>query len=211
MNRDRQRRTNHARQLRAGGIALEIPADDWKDPIRESGLIIRQCDGRLENSVFDLGSGATGYVVSLSLTVSTSNFALAAFDLELPWQAKLNFLEDPRGRSKQDRYEFPNGDVYPRDVVINHCVDIRRILRCGQSIEGLLLGSSFESMPDGFVHGVEIPAVLKIFDQFYACYRSAISLWANRSQKLSTVRRKGRNRAPLFAEPDSIARKLLKQ
>jgi hypothetical protein len=207
MNRDRQRQTNHARQLRARGIALEIPADDWKDPIRESGLIVRQCDGRLENSVFDLGSGATGYVVSLSLTVSTSNFALAAFDLELPWQAKLNFLEDPRGRSKQDRYEFPNGDVYPRDVVINHCVDIRRILRCGQSIEGFLLASSFESMPDGFVHGVEIPAIAKIFDQFYTCYRTGIILWADRSRKFSTRRRKVKKRAPLFEDRDRIAHK----
>lgn len=207
MNRDRQKWTNHARQLRAGGIALEIPEDDWNDPIPESGLIIRQCDGPLESSVFDMPSGRTGYVISLRLTISASNFALAAFDLELPWKAKLNFLEDPRGRSKQGRYEFPNGDVYPRDVVINHYADIRRILRRGQSIEGLLLARSFESIPDRYVHGAEIPAVLKIFDQFAACYRTGISLWADRS-KLSTGRRKVRKRAPLFEEPDRIAHKL---
>jgi hypothetical protein len=207
MNRDRQRQINHARQLRAGGIALEIPEDDWKDPIPESGLIIRQCGGLLENSVFDMRSGATGYAVSLGLTISKSSFALAAFDLELPWEAKLLFLEDPDERSKQDLYEFPNGDKYPRDVVINHYADIRRILRRGHSIEGFLLGSSFESIPDRYVHGTEIPAVVKVFDQFNACYRKGILLWADRSHKLSTGKRKVRNRVRLFEAPASTAYK----
>lgn len=187
---------------------MEIPEDDWKDPIPENGLIIQQCDGPLESNVFDMRSGQTGYIISLRLTISTSNFALAAFDLELPWKAKLNFLEDPRGRSKQDRYEFPNGDVYPRDVVINHCADIRRILRRGHSIEGLLLASGVESIPDRYLHGTEIPAIVKIFDQFDTCYRTGISLWADRSKKLSTGRRKVRKRAPLFEERDRIAHKL---
>lgn len=202
MKPDRQRWINRARQLRAAGIALEIPEDDWKDPILESGLIMRQCDGPLENSVFDMRMGATGYMVSLRLTISTSSFALAAFDLELPWEANLNFLDDPHGRSKQDLYEFPNGDKYPRDVVINHCADIRRILRRGQSIEGFLLAWSFESIPDRYVHGMEIPAIVKIFDQFDGCYRKGISLWADRSQQLSTGKRKVRNRAPLFEEAE---------
>ncbi len=40
-----------------------------------------------------------------------------------------------------------------RDGVINHYADSRRIRRGGESIDGLLLASSLESIPDRFVRG----------------------------------------------------------
>jgi hypothetical protein len=55
--------------------------------------------------------------------------------------------------------------------VINHYADSRRIRDRGQPIEGFLLAWSLESMPDQFVHGLEIPAILRIFDQYDRCYQ----------------------------------------
>lgn len=203
MQRDRQGWIKHARELRAAGVALEIPQDDWRDPIPQSGLIIRQCDGPIENNLFNMPSGWTGCRVSLRLTIDTSGFAIAAYDLEVPWQANFNFLEDPRRRSKEEVYEFPNGDEYPRDVVINHYADIQRILRPGQTIGGLLLAWSFEPIPR-FVDGTEIPAMVNVFDQSGHCYPKAINLWADRSLRLLTrkKKKKARNRTPIFEESE---------
>jgi hypothetical protein len=202
MKNDRSRWVRQARELRAGGIELEIPEDDWRDP-PETGLIIQQCGGQLVSFAFDIGR-TTGFVVSLRVTIRTSNFALAQFGLEVPWEANLNLLEDPHTRSKKEYYEFRNRDEYPRDGVMNHFADIRCVRSRDTVIEGFLLASSSEPIPNRFEHGAKIPGFVNIFDQFGYCYPKHISLWADRSQKLSTRNREVMRRKPLFEKAKAI-------
>jgi Chromate transporter len=203
MKNDRTRWVDQARELRAAGIELEIPEDDWRDPPRND-LIIRQCDGPLLNSVFDMPEGPTGFMVNLRVAIATSGFALAAFDVELPWKANLNFLDDPRESASQGVCKFFNRDIYPRESAIDHYADSRCIRRRGESIEGYLFAWSFEHIPDRFVHGSEIPTILKIFDQSERPYQKEITLWADRIQKRSTLKRKVTNRKPIFEEAEAI-------
>ncbi len=203
MKINRSRWINQARELRAGGLALEIPEDDWRDPSRR-GLIIRQCGGPLLNSVSDTRQGPTVFVVNLSVTIAMSGFALAAFDVDPPWEANLIFLDDPCGSSREGIYRLFNRDIYPRDSVINHYADGRRIRRRGQSISGFLLAWSLESIPDRFAHGSEIPAFIRIFDQNGDCYPKGINLWVDRSQKRSTRKSRVTKQKPLFEEAKTI-------
>lgn len=142
--------------------------------------------------------------MSLRVTICASNFTLAEFDLEVPWEANLDFLEDPHTRSKQGYYEFGNRDEYPRDAVINHYADIRCTRSRGTVIDGLLLASSSDPIPTRFEHGATIPGFVKIIDQRGYPYQQDISLWADRSQKLSTRNREVMKRTPLFAEAKAI-------
>ena len=202
MKSDRLEWLKRARQLRVAGVELEIPEDDWKDSglRRDSGLIIRQRDGPVGNSALAMRCGAA-YSVSLSVVVNMPNFALTAFDLELPWKATPIFIEPPSGQAP---YKLPNGDQYPQDVVINHFANPQRLLRRGQVIEGLLLAWSFESIPADYAHGSEIPASLIIYDQFAESYKQSIILWAQRDW-LAMPRRRASTRKPLFAEEADAA------
>src|ERR1700688_1327028 len=59
-----------------------------------SGLLVCQNGGRTESRAFDF-YGVAGYIVSVTITIKLPRFAIAGFDLSLPWQSYVWWLADP--------------------------------------------------------------------------------------------------------------------
>jgi hypothetical protein len=71
-----------------------------------------------------------------------------------------------------------------REAVINlnHFANVKRLLNCGKTIQGLLRSVGSEPIPAAFVHGVSFPATIIVVDQNGNCYPSEVKLWADRSE-----------------------------
>ena len=85
-------------------------------------------------------------------------------------------------------YQIPGcvGLRYSRDAVINH----RRLLKRGYSLNGLLLGYGYESIPDSFRHGATIDARVVLIDEMGHGFSEPVQLWADRSAKIGRRRSK---------------------
>jgi hypothetical protein len=160
----------------------------------------------VESAAFDW-FGGTGFIIWLVITIELSGFAVSSFDLELPWTDTIRLLEDPLeidGASTVYRFGGRDSLEFNRDEVLNHRADVQRIMPRGSSLKGCLLGIGTQSIPEQFPHGATIPAFGKITDQYMNHYRSAISLWASRPEKLRRAARPKSQRKRLFECPDSV-------
>jgi hypothetical protein len=195
-----------ARRIRAAGAAIYIEEDDGEGlGIPLAGLRIRQFGGVTESRAFDL-SGATGYILCVAITFNLAQFAISSFELELPYQGVVRWLDDPmESDGCSTAYRFPCKDPleFERNQVLNRLADVRWTYSKGQSVSGMLLGIGTEPIPDDFKLGKMIPGFLIVTDQFAQEYRSPVELWADRVQKIregrtSIIARRGR----LFDRPD---------
>lgn len=194
------------RRLRAAGIPLEADEDDVGiAALPTYGLTIMQTG---ECSVFDLDPCGVGYILDLRVVPNVPwPFELSALELDLPWQdSYLHWILDPLETfAKDGMYWLPNKESlgYPRDQVINHLVGTGKQISRGRSFGGLLLGVG-AFMPDTILQGSEVPALVRISDQFGKQYSSAFSLRASRmdATRRTQLQEKRATRKPLFACPD---------
>jgi hypothetical protein len=148
-----------------------------------SGLLVRQNGGRTESRAFDFYDVA-GYIVSVTMTIKLPRFAIAGFDLSLPWQSYVWWLADPRDRvAHTPVYRFGRDYIleYNRLQVLNHLADVRRVRSRGESLQGYLLGIGNDPIPEQFEQGAIIPAFLIVYDQYGEGHRSPLSLWTDRT------------------------------
>lgn len=196
-----------ARRIRAAGISIYIPEDDEKGCCdRSSDLLIYQFGGVNESLVFDLHGGA-GFIIWLTITVKVPRFAIAAFDLELPWEGTVHWLEDPRNVNvvyAYDNYKFSDKyrPEFGRSEVLNHLADVRRKWSRDDSLKGVLLGTVDQPIPEEIKHGAMISGTLIISDQFWQKYRLPVELWADRTAKTRRSRSGIPRRGRLFDHPD---------
>src|SRR5882757_6290814 len=151
-----------ALQLRAAGVPLDL--DQF---VAEGFVMIRQCDGILENSVFDLPYGAAGYIISLRIAINRAIVGIGDFRLELPWtDADTQWLG--LSQSHSDRYCFPGGlgPEFEKEVVINHFAGLSRRFRRGEFFQGFLLGFGSGPMPDDIKMGAEVNGFITVTDQY---------------------------------------------
>src|SRR6266852_1582305 len=197
----RLQRLNRARRLLANGVPLNIDRHD-----ENAGLLMRQIGAVAESRAFDLKDGRSGYIVNIRITITQGAFAVAGFALELPWaDGGLLLVEDPlESGARYNNYWFPGNDTlaFDRTAVINHFANVRRLLRRGKTIEGLLLWVGSEPIPEAFVHGVLFPASLIVFDQYGNSFPAEVDLWADRSEREARDNRTRKSRPRLFSEPD---------
>jgi hypothetical protein len=194
-----------ARRIRAAGRSIYIAEDDGEArSIPCDGLRVRQTGGVMESQAIDC-SGGTAFILNLSITINLPKFAISAFRLEPPWERKFFYwLEDPLeidGTSR--RYRFGSRDLpeFERGQVINHRADVRHVFSSGESLKGFLLGYGFDSIPEEFRHGMMIPAIVVIYNQFGRDHRSPVELQVVRNLARPRVLRK----SSLLGRPDSIA------
>ena len=202
-NREQLQRLNRARRLRANGVPLKIVRDD-----EHAGLLMRQVGAETESRAFDLKDGRTGYIVPIRITITQSVFTIADIALELPWADHgLSLIDDPlTSGARYNYYWFPCTDLaFERGAVINHCVDVQRLLRRGRTFDGLLLWVGSEPIPEAFVHGVCFPASVVVFDQYDDPHRCEVIFWADRSEGGTRDPRKGQSRPGLFSKRDASA------
>jgi hypothetical protein len=190
-----------ALQLRAAGVPLDL------DQFAADGFaMIRQCDGILENSVFDLPYGPAGYIISLRIAINRAIVGIGDFCLELPWtDGDTKWLGVSQSHS--DRYRFPGGSgpEFEKEVVINHFAGLSRKFRRGDFFQGFLLGFGSEPIPDDITMGAQVDAFITVTDQFDVPCTVPISLFADRSQKNRRRPRRNLSRESLFDKSDVYA------
>lgn len=195
-------RLDDIRRMLDLGVPIDVTRKDLTASQQQSKLRIDHQIGALETVVFDLDTGGTGYILSLSLTVLRGPFAIDTFTVQLPWaQRPIIWLADPAETvGPESPYRFPGTRslVIPRDQVINHYADARRNLRPGKRIEGVLLGFGFDDIPPCFVHGSETVGKVGIVDQFGVQHSAELTFWIDRSAKVYFKTKKTVPRSNLF-------------
>jgi hypothetical protein len=194
-----------ARRIRAAGRPIYIAEDDAEvRGIPCDGLRVRQTGGVMESQAIDC-SGGTAFILNLSITINLPKFAISAFRLEPPWKNdSFYWLEDPLEIDGTSRcYRFGSKDLpeFERRQVINHCADVRHVFSLGESLKGFLLGYGSDSITEQFRHGMMIPAIVVVYNQFGHEHRSPVELQVVRNLARPRVLRK----SSLLDCPDSIA------
>ena len=167
----------------------EVPQDP------QGGLLVSQ-EGGTESRAFNF-YGAAGYILSVTITIKLSRFAIAGFDLSLPWNGYVWWLTDPRDHgARSPVYRFDRNYIleYNRDQVLNHRADVRRLRSRGESLQGYLLGIGNDPIPEQFKQGAIIPAFLIVYDQYGEGHRSPVSLWTDRTGRYFQHERSGQPR-----------------
>jgi hypothetical protein len=192
-----------ALQLRAAGVPLDL------DQFAAEGFVmIRQCGGTLENSVFDLPYGLAGHIISLRIAINRALVGIGSFRLELPWtDADTQWLNLGVSQRHSDCYRFPGGSgpEFEKELVINHFAGLSRKFRRGDFFQGFLLGFGSRPIPDDIKMGARVTGFLTVTDQFSTPCTFPISLFADRSQKNCKPPRRNTSRKGLFDEPDACA------
>jgi hypothetical protein len=184
--------------------AITHPAPPW--------LHISQVGGLVESQVFDPDcESGTGCILDLHIAVDLGSFSIWGWELDLPWKdPEFRFLPEPTGESyPYNMYKFPGRGalMFSRDNVINH----RHRLQRGHGLDGLLLGFSFQSIPDSYKHGAQIEASLILIDEMRRAFSTPVQLWADRSAKIDRQRRKKNTRGPLFSRRDGVKDELVQK
>jgi hypothetical protein len=193
-----------ARRIRSAGRPIYIAEDDGAtSAIPCDGLHLQQTGGQMESCAIEY-AGGTAYIVNVVITSRLPTFAISAFGIQPPWPTEyFRWLEDPLlidGHSRRYRFGVPEVQDFERAQVINHCADVRQILRFGHSLSGFLLGIGYETIPKRFRHGMMFPAFLIVYDQFGRRHPSLVELQAIRNRTRPRVVRK----RSLLDRPDSI-------
>jgi len=192
------------RRLRAAGVPLEVGEDDYgNNALPANGLFITQTG---DCSALELDPSGVGYMLELRIVPNFPwPFEISTIELELPWQDPfLHWIPDPlETNAKDGMYWLPTkgGLGYARNQAINHHIGSGKRFSRGRSVGGLLLGVG-AFMPDDTRPGSEVPAFVRVFDQFGKEYRREISLRADRAKRPTQLQKKGSTRKSLFACPD---------
>jgi hypothetical protein len=169
-----------ARRLNDGGCPV-LPDHTYK--VCPVGLAIEKIPGMSFNSIFDLKRGGAGYAIELALRNEASRpIDIVGYQIHTPWGIPmLSLLPAPRKSSNRyPHYCFPEpGPYYEGDFCINRYFARRKSrLQPGDSIEGVLVASSEESIPLEISHPARIILTLKIFDtrqnEFSAQFRMVV-------------------------------------
>ncbi len=150
-------------QLRNAGIPLDGEVVR-KLTAAGSSLSITQSGTVVQNEVFDLNNGGTGYLISLLISNDDADRTISIdhFRLEIPWdEPTFRWLPKPFGRRPSARtYRFPRGgpeDLVP-EVVLNHRIGRLGRFYPGDWIDGYLLGIGEAPIPESYIdrQGVEM-------------------------------------------------------
>jgi hypothetical protein len=119
------------------------------------GLSICQIGSPVENTVFDLEHGGTGYMLGVEIRNNTPKIlSIEQYRLEPPWpESDFRWLEDPRKlRPREFNYSFPQygPEGLDRECVLNHHVGRNGRLLPGDCIHGLLCGVGEAGIPDEY-------------------------------------------------------------
>jgi hypothetical protein len=158
------------------------------------GLVIEPIPGANFSSIFDLKQGGTGYALELTLrSVAPRPINIVGYQIKTPWGLPpLSLLRAPMKSSPwYPHYCFPEpGPYYEGDFVINRYFARRKSqLLPGAEIEGVLVASSEESIPEEVLHLARINVTVVIFDSRGNQYATQFRVPVNRSELIARRKR----------------------
>jgi hypothetical protein len=139
-------------------LASGIPLDPVVvEALRAScrGLSICQIGSPVENTIFDLEHGGTGYMLSVEICNHAPKIlGIEQYRLEPPWpESDFRWLEDPRKLTPCEvSYSFPKygPEGLDRECVLNHRVGRNGRLLPGDCTRGFLCGVGQACIPEEY-------------------------------------------------------------
>ena len=175
------------RRLNEGGCPVR---SDHGYKISPDGLAIEKIPGMSFNSMFDLKQGGMGFAIECTLRNDASRpIDMVGYQIQTPWGAPpLSLL--PAAKKSSARYGlycFPEpGPYYEADWVINrHFARRKSRLQPGQEVEGVLVASSVEPIPQDIPHLARIIVTLVVFDSRRNAYSAQFRLPVNRRELIA--------------------------
>jgi hypothetical protein len=140
------------------------------------------------NSVAFCWGGGTGFIFYLSITTDRPTRLMEFGDLELAGQ--LLSVDWWELEDKVDIYRFygGRGPEFHKNVVLNHRVGDRGLVRPGNPVEGWLLGRCFTPLPSTCLDGSDLTATLSIVDGFGTVHVPELSLRFDQSLTIQLAR-----------------------
>ncbi|SRR6266478_800279 len=175
-------------ELRSRGILLD---DDVLEEMKAArcGLVIYKLDNIMENVIFELDSGRTGYMLAAAIHNASDRILRPQEPrLEIAWpESHFRWLENPLARVPREYvYSFPPPGPagFDRDAVLNHRLRPGCKLEPDDWLEGLLLGLGQASIPDQFVDRQSLRMRLSILDGRGNRYASDMTLTVSREGRV---------------------------
>jgi hypothetical protein len=174
-------------RLNAGGCPVLRDHDYKMSPL---GLAVEKIPGMSFNSIFDLKQGGTGYALELTLRNEANRpINIVGYQVKTPWGVPpLSLIPAPKKSSaRYPLYCFPEpGPYYEGEFVINRYFARRKSpLQPGEQIEGVLVASSEEPIPQDIPHLARIIVTLYIFDSRQNRYSAQFQLPVDRRELIS--------------------------
>ena len=174
------------KRLAASGADLDLSTFD---AARAPSLRITQVPETL-GSYVRMSPGGWLYVVGVRIVALAPKVVIQRYDLSSSEEdVNMSLPDDPTLNNSRNRhYRFPDGSEFLRDDVLNHRVGTQGTLRCGDVIEGWLLGQCFESGPERYSQRRVLPICLSIMDQFDAWDSVTVNLHVDRAPEQPRLR-----------------------
>ena len=173
------------RRIKAAGCPIErgIPAvkSEPEMNIIQTGLAY----------LHTLGDRGIGIALCLRLArEKPGRITIVEFgDVYLPWGPVSVMWLDRRPQACVPVYRLPNGFDFPADTVLNHCLEGKGLcLRPGRSVEGYVLGTTLDRLPEQYGHGVILDAEFSVVDELGHEFRGQVRFAVDRST--ATARRR---------------------
>jgi hypothetical protein len=181
-----------ARQLRASGIDVEIP----EDLLVDSHALDIQIAPPYVNIIRQLAGGTVAYAIWIRLVALRPNVILEYSQLASGWDQDLFQIS----ANEKGLYYLGRGFEFTRAEVLNHLIEERHCFhRRGDSVEGWLLATGLEPIPDAYRNNTSVPVDVSFTDQFGVdCVSPAYALMERSAHYKAPTLRK-RNSAGLYA------------
>jgi hypothetical protein len=157
--------------------------------VAEVDLEVEQVGGVHDTMVFDLEDGHAGYVLDLLITNQMPKpFCCRDIEPRMSWpDSEFEWLQDPKEMERDPHnYRFPGRAALelPRDLALNHVLLGGGILKPGCPKQGWLLGIG-SPVPANLRHGAWVEMTLAIIAYDHAEHQATITLWVDRTTKLT--------------------------
>jgi hypothetical protein len=175
-------------RLNRGGCPV---LSDHGYKISPVGLAIEKIPGTSFSSVFDLKHGGTGFAIECTLRNDVSRpIDMVGYQIQTPWGTPPLSLLPPSKKSSERSglYCFPEpGPYYEGEWVINRYFARRKSrLHPGEPpVEGALVASSQEPIPQDIPHLAPIIVTLSIFDSRRNTFSAQFRLPVDRRDRIA--------------------------
>jgi len=169
-----------AESMLAAGVNIQI-RDEWREPARvqDHNLDIAVAGG-CATFVFDLTAARAGYIICVRL-VGQALGAVLDCRLTTAWDDDIvlaSFSDDGDSMCRLGHLQ------YPRRQVLNPRIANSMRFAAGQMIEGVIMATGANPIPETHRHGLVVPIQLAFLDQNQNEIRKNAELFVDRGYKL---------------------------
>ena len=181
------RHLSAAQRLRASGLDVEIPEELQED---SRALDIHIAPPH-ENIIRQLPNGPVAYAIRVRLVALRANVVLEYSQLASGWDQDLFQIS----ANEKGLYYLRRGFEFTRAEVLNHFIEERHCFHHrGDSVEGWLLATGLEPIPDAYRNNTSVPVDVSFTDQFGVDYVS---------QGYALMERSAHYKAPILRKENS--------